>query len=190
MAEEQPQLTRDSTMKVTAQEGEAFLETQGKPDESAKTRGQQKEIEKITEEEKPKIQRDSTMVETAKEGKEFLGDVVISGTRSETKAVTDAIDVTEKAEKDESAANEEEKPTVTRTGTMVATAEEGKAFLEREGFDASAEKKDDAEAEDEEAKALKRTHTMAETVKEGEEFVKRQKTSNGEVEQKEQVQES
>lgn len=52
------------------QEGEAFLESSGKPDETARTRGEQEQIdEALAASEIPAIPRDNTMQVTAKVGK-------------------------------------------------------------------------------------------------------------------------
>merc|ERR1719402_949659 len=91
MADVCPELKRDSTMAVTAKEGEAFLETQGKVHDEAKTRAQQKNIEENAncegaegEESPNKLSRTTTMAATAKEGSELLGGEELGKTRGET----------------------------------------------------------------------------------------------------------
>jgi len=200
MSEEAPQLKRDSTMVVTAREGEAFLESCGKIDEDAKTRGQQKEIDAITEEVSPsKLKRATTMEVTASEGAELLAGEELGKTRSESNREQEEPSEENGADENGHAEKDEEKPSLQRVGTMQVTAEEGTQFLEKQGHTTDARTRGEAAAENENGdekseetaesaeetepteKApapLKRTHTMAETVKEGEEFLKRQKTDD------------
>ena len=52
---------------MSYQEGEAFLEQAGQPDEAARTRGDQEKIEAaVAESEVPAVPRDNTMQVTAK----------------------------------------------------------------------------------------------------------------------------
>lgn len=206
MAEEAPALKRDSTMAVTAKEGEAFLEEHGGVHENAKTRAQQKEIEESEEDSATKLKRTSTMAATAQEGSDLLGDKELGKTRSETATLKNAEDEDrDEDEKDAPENSEEEndleengsdKPAVKRDGTMTVTASEGEKFLqdaghtvdggtrgESEAVKAAIEESAEAEQngeKDEEKPDLKRKGTMQETVEEGEEFIKKQKTTNGE----------
>ncbi|XP_078372520.1 uncharacterized protein LOC144656162 [Oculina patagonica] len=209
MAEEAPELKRDSTMTVTAKEGEQFLEEHGKVHEDAKTRGQQKELEEIEDEDAAaKLKRTSTMAATAQEGSDLLGDGERGKTRSETAALKEADDEGEQEESgedDEEEEDEEEngnceengsdKPAVKRDGTMVVTASEGEKFLENAGHAVDGGTRGESEAvkaaieeseadkqngnKDDEKPDLKRKGTMQETIEEGEEYLKKQKTTNG-----------
>lgn len=200
MAEETPALKRDSTMTVTAKEGEAFLEEHGKVHEDVKTRAQQKELEETEEDATTKLKRTSTMAATAQEGSDLLGDGERGKTRSETAALKDAED-DEDAEENSDEENGDceengaEKPAVKRDGTMVVTASEGEKFLEETGHtidggtrgetDAVKAVLEQSEADEpngnkeDEKPDLKRKGTMQETIEEGEEFLKKQKTTNG-----------
>ncbi|XP_066028647.1 cilia- and flagella-associated protein 251-like [Pocillopora verrucosa] len=208
MAEEAPALKKDSTMVVTAKEGEEFLEEHGKVHEDAKTRAQQKELEENEEDAASKLKRTSTMAATAQEGSDLLGDEERGKTRSETAAMkeTDEEGDQEESGEDDDEEDEEEangnceenagdKPAVKRDGTMVVTAAEGEKFLENEGHTVDGGTRGETEAvkaaieeseadkqngeKEEDKQDLKRKGTMQETVEEGEEFLKRQKTSNG-----------
>ncbi|CAH3035679.1 unnamed protein product [Pocillopora meandrina] len=208
MAEEAPALKKDSTMVVTAKEGEQFLEEHGKVHEDAKTRAQQKELEENEEDAASKLKRTSTMAATAQEGSDLLGDEERGKTRSETAAMkeTDEEGDQEESGEDDDEEDEEEangnceenagdKPAVKRDGTMVVTAAEGEKFLENEGHTVDGGTRGETEAvkaaieeseadkqngeKEEDKQDLKRKGTMQETVEEGEEILKRQKTSNG-----------
>ncbi|KAJ7394835.1 hypothetical protein OS493_000670 [Desmophyllum pertusum] len=161
MAEEVPDLKRDSTMTVTAKEGEQFLEEHGKVHEDAKTRAQQKDLDENEEEEEDaasKLKRTSTMAATAQEGSDILGDEERGKTRSETAALKD---VDEEGEQDESGEEDDQedeeengnceengsdKPAVKRDGTMVVTATEGEKFLEDAGHKVDGGTRGEAEA--------------------------------------------
>jgi len=203
MAEETHPLKRDSTMIVTATEGNAILEKLGKVDEDAKTRAQQKKIEDDSEQEAtPKMERTTTMAATAKEGAEILDGAELGKTRGETAKLED-----ENKEVKENEDDEDEKPSLQRASTMPVTAKEGAAFLAASGgvFDGTrseAKKVEEAlkateeegknsngttnDDEDESSK-LKRKGTMQATAEEGEEFLKRQKLA--ESDEKEAVKE-
>ncbi|XP_031567020.1 HIV Tat-specific factor 1-like [Actinia tenebrosa] len=196
MADECAELKRDSTMTVTAKEGEAFLETKGKVDENAKTRGQQKEIEENKNDGEGtspnKLSRTTTMTATAKEGNEFIDGEELGKTRAQTDNLQEKEEFEEEAtEENGNEAENEEKPAVKRAGTMVVTAEEGAALLE--GHDAEAGTRAEAKAvkeaieesaeqngqkEDEEKPDLKRKSTMDASVEEGQEFIKKTKESD------------
>ncbi|EDO41801.1 predicted protein [Nematostella vectensis] len=195
MAEAVPELKRDSTMTVTAKEGEAFLEAQGKLHDDAKTRAQQKELDaEPNGEEKnetpTKLERTTTMQATAKEGSEIIGDEDLGKTRSETENKNEDSE----ANGDENGHNEasEEKPALKRDGTMAVTAAEGAEILgdhdteagtraEAKAVKAAIEEsvEQNGQAEDEEKPDLKRKSTMKATLEDGEEFLKRKKESNG-----------
>ncbi|XP_068696615.1 neurofilament medium polypeptide-like [Montipora capricornis] len=200
MAEEAPALKRDSTMTVTAREGETFLEEHGNVHAEAKTRGQQKQIEESAEEDSPsKLTRTSTMAATAQEGSDLLGDEERGKTRSETAAMKDVGENEEEDENSEENEDSEEngagKPSVKRDGTMVVTASEGEKFLEEAGHTVDGGTRGETEAvkaaleeseadeqnggKEDEKPDLKRKGTMQETIEEGEEFLKKQKTTNG-----------
>lgn len=147
---ETPGLKRDSTMAVTAQEGEAFLENQGMKvtEDEAKTRAQKEKLDEIEKEEEKeedekeekeedeggepaKVTRTGTMVATAEEGTRLLdGSGELGGTRSQTAVVKE----TEEESKMDTTTEEETtaKPAVVRDSTMVTTAQEGAALLEGE----------------------------------------------------------
>lgn len=189
MSEETPQLKRDTTMTVTAEEGAAFLEKHGKVDEDVKTRAQQKQVEEAVDETVPKLARTTTMAETAKEGEAILDGAELGKTRSET------------AKQDEDT-TEDEKPQIQRATTMEVTAKEGAEILEANGgvvdgtrsetkkiedaIKASEDDKVDEAAEPEtngnceETAKLKRKSTMVATAEEGEEFLKKQKFTDSE----------
>lgn len=208
MAEEAPALKKDSTMVVTAKEGEQFLEEHGKVHEDVKTRAQQKELEESEDDAASKLKRTSTMAATAQEGSDLLGDEERGKTRSVTAAMkeTDEGDQEESGEDDDDDEEEEEpngnseedggdKPAVKRDGTMVVTAAEGEKFLENEGHTVDGGTRGETEAvkaaieeteadkqngdKEDDKPDLKRKGTMQETVEEGEEYLKRQKTTNG-----------
>ncbi|XP_064383839.1 uncharacterized protein LOC135332856 [Halichondria panicea] len=127
MSCEPTSLKREGTMQVTAQEGEAFLESQGMKvtDDDAKTRAQKEKLEEITtpsNEDKPRIPREGTMAVTAKEGKELLGDGSYEKTRQQTAA----------SNEETSANGDESKPRIPRDNTMVVTAQEGEQLLDGE----------------------------------------------------------
>lgn len=114
-------------MAVTAQEGEAFLQTQGMAvtDDDVKTRAQKEKLEEITataEEDghdRPKVAREGTMAVTAKEGQSLLGGEDLERTRAQTAA----------GQNDKESP---QKPKITRDSTMAATAQEGQELLEGE----------------------------------------------------------
>jgi len=154
-----PKLAKGLTMKATAKDAEAFLEAEGRPDEDALTRTQQKKIDEINAEKpspakKSRLSRDNTMAATAKEGKAVLGSEKLADTRQETKArksrtpmkksTTIEASVSEakviyndlkvsggRELRKRPASASPAKPAVKRTGTMQNTATEGKAYLKR-----------------------------------------------------------
>jgi len=188
-----PELKRDGTMQVTAQEGAEFLKRSGAEDLIPVVDGEG--------DAKPEVKRDTTMAATLKEGEAFLEQ---AGQPDETARTRGD------QEKVEAAEAESEVPAVPRDNTMQVTAKEGEELLAGEVLggtraetEAIKEVDDDAvvvegdedddedddevddeeengeeeEEADEEQANLKRTITMTETLAEGEEFLKRQKTN-------------
>ncbi|KXJ14269.1 high mobility group nucleosome-binding domain-containing protein 5 [Exaiptasia diaphana] len=201
MAEVCPDLKRDSTMTVTAKEGEAFLETAGQVHEDAKTRAQQKHIEENANEEPAaedspsKLARTTTMAATAKEGTDLLDGEELGKTRAETETLKEKEEETNGAEHNgDGDVHEDEKPALKRDGTMQVTAKEGAELLEghdteagtraeakavQEAIKQSTEENGENEEQTEEEKPdLKRKSTMDATVEEGQEFIKKQKESD------------
>jgi len=167
MAEETPELKRDSTMAATAKEGAEILkgEDLGKTraESAAKKADEENNEEKqpngdsepssSNEDEKPAVKRDGTMVATAAEGEEFLkaaGHEADASTRGEAAAVKAAIEESEKEQEngqtEEESKEEEEKPDLKRKSTMAETVEEGEEFLKRQKCDSSESNKVEAEA--------------------------------------------
>lgn len=176
MAEETPELKRDSTMAVTAKEGAEIL----KGEDLGKTRAESAtkktdednnesengsseaeeekhsngtDSEDAKDDEKPAVKRDGTMVATAAEGEEFLKSAGHDGdstTRGEAAAVKAAIEESEKDKENgqtpEESKEEEEKPDLKRKTTMAETVEEGEEFLKKQKCDSS-EAKEVVEAE-------------------------------------------
>ncbi|KAK3738108.1 hypothetical protein QZH41_013839, partial [Actinostola sp. cb2023] len=192
MADVCPDLKRDSTMAATAKEGEAFLETQGKVHDDAKTRAQQKQkeenanCEEAEGEDSPnKLSRTTTMAATAKEGSEILAGEELGKTRGETQNLKENVDDKEDSNGVEDAngdgskdgVDDEEKPAMKRDDTMTVTAKEGAVLLEGHDTEAGtrAEAKaakaaieesveENGEKEDEEKPDLKRKTTIDTTV--------------------------
>lgn len=145
-----PKIAKHTTMKGTAKEAEELLKD-GKPDEDALTRGQQKQLDGIKDEKpspkKAKMARDNTMAATAKEGKAVLGTAkltkrgakpssnkrvsTIDKCRAEAEAVFGKVDASEGRSMRKRAAPAPAKTPMKKAGTMQKTAKEGKAFLKR-----------------------------------------------------------
>ncbi|XP_048752864.2 uncharacterized protein LOC125664222 [Ostrea edulis] len=115
-------LKRDGTMAVTAKEAEQLL-GKDKPDEDAKTRGQQQKIEDIKEEKparKGRLAKGVTMIGTAKEAEQLLGadkpdaDAMTRGQQKKIEEISKEAPSTPK------------KVRIQKQGTMAATAKEAK----------------------------------------------------------------
>ncbi|KAK3104403.1 hypothetical protein FSP39_001314 [Pinctada imbricata] len=124
---DEPTLKRDSTMAATAKEADVLL-GDDKPDEDAKTRGQQAKIEEVKAEtaspKKPKMAKGVTMVGTAKEADRILGDDkpdVDAMTRGQQKKIEEI--------SKQPPASPAKKPRIQKDGTMAATAKEAKAHI-------------------------------------------------------------
>jgi hypothetical protein len=177
-------------MAVTAQEGEAFLQSQGMAvsEDDVKTRAQKDKLEEIeagkteedqtaavakeTEEEskttspcKPAVIRDNTMVTTTQEGAAILEGEKRERTRGQTNAAKDTpISPTTPTK-------------VKRTTTISQTTEASSHILgsEERGRTRSQTRRMSEREEEEPSKPpVKRSSTMAQTAKEGEEFLERQ----------------
>ncbi|XP_062581150.1 uncharacterized protein LOC134242955 [Saccostrea cucullata] len=121
----QNSLKRDGTMAVTAKEAEQLL-GKNKPDDDAKTRGQQHKIEEIKEEKpakKGRLAKGVTMIGTAKEAAQLLGDekpdadAMTRGQQKKIDEITKEAPPTPK------------KARMQKQGTMAATAKEAKDHL-------------------------------------------------------------
>lgn len=160
-APEKPSVQRDSTMAVTAKEGEKLLGKE-KPDDDAKTRGQQHQIDNLKNEQLPakkaKMAKGITMVGTAKEAATLLGDdkpdadAMTRGQQKQIEALTK-----------ETPPSPSKKAKMPKHTTMVGTAKEAKGILGNE-------KLGDTRAETKSKKGKpagpKRTSTIAKTMEE------------------------
>lgn len=155
-------------MAVTAQEGEAFLKSQGMEvtDDDVKTRGQKEKLDEITSETpandeppKPAVARQGTMAVTAQEGKELLGDEELEKTRGQTEALKEAV------------ATSPEKPHIPRDNTMVTTAQEGQQLLGGQELEKTRQQTAEAEAQKSPPAKVKRTTTIAQTTTEASSYI-------------------
>ncbi|XP_078335357.1 uncharacterized protein LOC111132294 [Crassostrea virginica] len=117
-------LKRDGTMAATAKEADQLL-GEDKPDEDAKTRGQQQKIEEIKEEKparKGRLAKGVTMIGTAKEAEQLLGS---------DKPDADAMTRGQQKKIDEISkeAPSPKKAKLNKQGTMAATAKEAKDYI-------------------------------------------------------------
>ncbi|CAD5121690.1 DgyrCDS10177 [Dimorphilus gyrociliatus] len=158
------ELSRAGTMVATAKEGNALLDSAGRPDEDAHTRGQQKKIEDIKGEKKGTKKKGapkkmSSMAKTAAEAKALVGkDLDLSGGRQLRKRPP-APEKAEAPPKKAKAKAPAKKAELKKEGTMQKTAKEGKEFLKRgrkpkagKNKGKAAAKKNEKEKDDEEEK--------------------------------------
>lgn len=120
----QNSLKRDGTMAVTAKEAEQLL-GKDKPDEDAKTRGQQQKIEEIKEEKpakKGRMAKGVTMIGTAKEAEQLLG-----GDKPDADAMTRGQQ--KKIDEISKEAPSPKKARMQKQGTMAVTAKEAKDHI-------------------------------------------------------------
>ncbi|XP_060075305.1 uncharacterized protein LOC132554991 [Ylistrum balloti] len=123
---DKPNVARDGTMVATAKEADALLGN-NRPDDDARTRGQNVKIQEMAKEEppakKPRMAKGVTMIGTAQEAEQILGD---------NKPDADAMTRGQQKKLDEiskeTPPTPTRKPRMSKEGTMAATAKEAKAY--------------------------------------------------------------
>jgi len=160
-------LSRDNTMKATAQEGVAYLKSEGK---------QALLVEQGLV--KPTVPRDNTMVNTAKEAATILGDNkpdTDAQTRGQNKKIADI--TSEPPAKKSKKTNQGCKPGMKKLSSIAKTIEESKAMIgDSKLGDASQGRqlrKRATPPAPTPKPALKKAGTMQQTAKEGKAFLKK-----------------
>ncbi|XP_033763306.1 uncharacterized protein LOC117344605 [Pecten maximus] len=123
---DKPVVARDGTMVATAKEADALLGN-NRPDDDAKTRGQNVKIQDMAKEEppakKPRMAKGVTMIGTAQEAEQILG-----GNKPDADAMTRGQQKKIAEISKETPPTPTKKSRMSKEGTMAATAKEAKAY--------------------------------------------------------------
>ncbi|XP_069112536.1 uncharacterized protein [Argopecten irradians] len=156
---DKPTVARDGTMMVTAKEANALLGSD-KPDEDAKTRGQNVKIQEAKEEppaKKSRMAKGVTMIGTAQEAEQILG-----GNKPDADAMTRGQQKKIAEISKETPPTPTKKPRMAKEGTMAATAKEAKAYYI--GKDKLGDTRSESKALKQTAGTPKKTTSIAKTI--------------------------